>query len=124
MLNAFTVDVEDYYHVTAFERAISRPSWGGFESRVVANTQRLLDILARHHVIGTFFILGWVADRFPRLVREIVDAGHEVGSHSYWHRLVYKTTPVEFREDLRRSITAIQDDAGVKVKCYRAPSFS
>src|SRR5690349_8919358 len=124
MLNAFTVDVEDYYHVSAFERTISRSCWGSFESRVVANTQKLLDILARYRVSGTFFILGWVADRFPNLIREIVDAGHDVGSHSYWHRLVYELTPVEFREDLRRSISAIEDAAGVKVACYRAPSFS
>jgi polysaccharide deacetylase family protein (PEP-CTERM system associated) len=124
MLNAFTVDVEDYYHVSAFERSIARSAWGTFESRVVANTQRLLDLLARHQVRGTFFVLGWVADKFPRLVREIIAGGHEVGSHSYWHRLVYETSPLEFREDLRRSIRAIEDAGGVRVECYRAPSFS
>jgi polysaccharide deacetylase family protein (PEP-CTERM system associated) len=124
MLNAFTVDVEDYYHVSAFERKISRSSWNSFESRVVANTQRLLDLLARHEVLGTFFILGWVAERFPQLVRQIVAGGHEVGSHSHWHRLVYEMTPDEFREDLRRSIGVIEDASGVKVNRYRAPSFS
>src|SRR6267142_411086 len=123
-MNAFTVDVEDYYHVSAFEHAISRSSWGSFESRVVANTQRLLALLARHNVLGTFFILGWVAERFPGLVREIVASGHEVGSHSYWHRLIYETTPAEFREDLRRSIGVIENAASVKVTRYRAPSFS
>jgi polysaccharide deacetylase family protein (PEP-CTERM system associated) len=122
--NAFTVDVEDYFHVSAFERAICRSSWGSFETRVVANTQRLLDLLARHNILGTFFILGWVAERFPSLVRQIVAEGHEVGSHSYWHRLVYETTPTEFREDLRRSIGVIEDAASVRVNRYRAPSFS
>jgi polysaccharide deacetylase family protein (PEP-CTERM system associated) len=122
--NAFTVDVEDYFHVSAFERTICRSSWGSFESRVVVNTQRLLDLLAKHNVVGTFFILGWVAERFPSLVRQIAAEGHEVGSHSYWHRLVYETTPAEFREDLRRSIGVIEDAAGIRVNRYRAPSFS
>lgn len=124
MLNAFTVDVEDYFQVSAFERSIRRSAWGEYESRVVANTERLLDLLSRHEVSATFFILGWVAERFPRLVQQIVAAGHEVGSHSYWHRLVYDMTPAEFREDLRRSIQVIEDAAGVAVRCYRAPSFS
>src|SRR5262245_1648141 len=102
MLNAFTVDVEDYFQVSAFDHAIERSSWGNYQSRVVANTQRLLEQLARHQVQATFFILGWVAERFPQLVREIVAGGHEIGSHSYWHRLIYELTPAEFREDLRR----------------------
>jgi len=122
--NAFTVDVEDYYQVSAMERTVGRSSWGSRESRVVANTQRLLNLLAQHDVCGTFFILGWVAERFPGLVREIVAAGHDVGSHSYWHRLVYEMTPAEFREDLRRSIGVIENAAGMKVRYYRAPSFS
>jgi polysaccharide deacetylase family protein (PEP-CTERM system associated) len=124
MLNAFTVDVEDYFHVSAFESTISRSSWNGFESRVVANTQRLLDVMARHQIAGTFFVLGWVAERFPGLVRQIAAGGHEVGSHSYWHRLVYQTTPAEFREDLRRSMRVLEDAAGMKINRYRAPSFS
>ena len=122
--NAFTVDVEDYYQVSAFDRSIGRVAWRNFESRVVGSTQRLLDVLDRHGVLGTFFVLGWVADRFPGLVRQIVDRGHEVGSHSYWHRLVYEATPAQFREDLRRSIGVIEDASGVKVSRYRAPSFS
>ena len=80
--------------------------------------------LARYKVRGTFFVLGWVADRFPHLIQQIVTAGHEVGSHSYWHRLAYQLTPTEFREDLRRSVGVIEDVTGVKVSCYRAPSFS
>ena len=80
--NAFTVDVEDYFQVTAFDRVVSRNDWGSHESRVVASTQRLLGLLAQRDVKGTFFVLGWVANRFPRLVREIHAAGHELGSHS------------------------------------------
>jgi polysaccharide deacetylase family protein (PEP-CTERM system associated) len=124
MLHAVTVDVEDYYHVTAFEGSIPRSSWDHFESRVESSTRRLLELLAERGVRGTFFVLGWIAARFPSLVREIHAAGHELGSHSHWHRLVYQLTPDEFREDLRRSIQAIEDAAGVRVRMYRAPSFS
>ena len=124
MLNAFTVDVEDYYHVSAFENDISRADWGRFESRVTRGTQRVLDLLARHQTRATFYVLGWIADRFPALVREIDAAGHEIGSHSYWHRLVYDLSPDEFREDLASSLKAIEDAIGKKVIHYRAPSFS
>lgn len=124
MLSAFTVDVEDYYHVSSFERAIPRSTWGDYQSRVVPSTQRLLELLGNRNVRGTFFILGWVADRFPALVREIAAAGHELASHSYWHRLVYELSPEEFRHDLRRSKQVIEDAAGVSVTMFRAPSFS
>lgn len=124
MLNAFTVDVEDYYQVSAFEDQIDRGAWHGYPSRVVANTQRLLDLLDQHATKATFFVLGWTAREFPQLVEEIRDRGHELGSHSFWHRLVYRQTPDEFRMDLRDSIKAIADAAGVRVICYRAPSFS
>ena len=118
------MDVEDYYHVSAFEGAVARSAWGGFECRVASNTQRLLDLLARRSVHATFFVLGWIAKRRPELIRAIHDAGHEIGSHSFWHRLVYRLTPEEFREDLRRSRDAIEDATGVRVRMYRAPSFS
>jgi len=124
MLNALTIDVEDYFQVTSFENVVPRSNWGHVESRVVANTHRLLDLLARHAVNGTFFILGWVADHFPQLVREIHAAGHELASHGYWHNLIYQQTPVEFRNDLRRAKVAIEDAAGQRVTAYRAPSFS
>ena len=124
MLNAFTVDVEDYFQVSAFERNIPRSQWEDFPHHVVDNTSRLLDLLAEHNVLGTFFVLGWVAERYPRLVERIAAAGHELASHSYWHRLVYELTPDEFREDLRRSKRAIEDAAGQLVEGYRAPSFS
>lgn len=124
MLNAFTVDVEDYFQVTAFERDIPRSQWPDFPSRVVQNTGRLLELFDRHQVQGTFFVLGWVAERFPQLVREIHAAGHEIGSHSYWHRLIYEQTPDEFRDDLRRSRDVLTDIIGEKITCYRAPTFS
>jgi polysaccharide deacetylase family protein (PEP-CTERM system associated) len=124
VLNAFTVDVEDYFQVTNFESVVARSQWSQLETRVVANTHRLLELLAARRVAGTFFILGWVADRFPQLVRDIRAAGHELACHSYWHYLVYKQTPDEFRADLRRARQAIEDAAGQKVTAYRAPSFS
>ena len=122
--NAFTVDVEDYYQVSAFEKHIRRDHWDRWESRVEANTHRMLRLLDRHGVKATFFVLGWVADRHPRLVREIHACGHEVGSHGYWHRLVYELSPAEFREDLRRSRKALEDAAGARVTAHRAASFS
>jgi polysaccharide deacetylase family protein (PEP-CTERM system associated) len=122
--NAFTVDVEDYYQVSAFERHVHRDHWDRWESRVEANTHRILHLLERHGVKATFFVLGWVADRHPRLVREIRACGHEVGSHGYWHRLVYELSPAEFREDLRRSRRALEDAIGARVTAHRAASFS
>jgi polysaccharide deacetylase family protein (PEP-CTERM system associated) len=124
MLNAFTVDVEDYFQVSAFETCVARERWPEFESRVEANTLRIADLLDETHVRGTFFILGWVAKRFPGLVRELHARGHEIGSHSYWHRLIYSQAPEEFREDLKRSRDVLQDLLGVPVVAYRAPSFS
>jgi polysaccharide deacetylase family protein (PEP-CTERM system associated) len=123
-LNALTVDVEDYYHVSAFEAIAPRERWGSFESRIVGSTGRLLDLFERSSVTATFFVLGWVADRHPELVRSIQAAGHEVACHSYWHRLVYRQTPEEFRADLCRSRDLLQDITGERVTAYRAPSFS
>jgi len=123
-LNAFTVDVEDYYQVTAFERDVSRSRWDRYESRVVANTQRLLALLARRQVKATFFILGWIGRRFPKLVRQIRQEGHEIGSHVYEHHLVYEQSPRQFRDDLRRSRDALEDAISEKVTAYRAPTFS
>lgn len=122
--NAFTVDVEDYFQVSALDNAVSCDQWPDQDSRVVASTRKLLELLDRHQTRGTFFILGWTAERYPDLVREIHQAGHEIGSHSYWHRLVYELTPDEFRDDLRRSRDVLQDIIGEPVTAYRAPSFS
>ena len=124
LLNAFTVDVEDYYQVSAFEAHIDRTEWDHHESRVVGNTHRVLDLLARHGVRGTFFVLGWVAERYPKLVQEIQQSGHEIGSHGYWHRLIYRQSPEEFRADIRQSRDVLQSLTGRRVIAYRAPSFS
>jgi polysaccharide deacetylase family protein (PEP-CTERM system associated) len=122
--NFLTVDVEDYFHVNAFAGVVSTESWPAMESRVVRNTDRMLDLFAEHSVTGTFFILGWVAERHPDLIGRIARAGHELGSHSYWHRLIYTLTPAEFRDDLRRARDLIESIAGVRVRGFRAPSYS
>lgn len=125
MLHALTIDVEEHFQVHGFETVIDRSAWDDHPSRVVANTRRILDILADHDVKGTFFILGWVADRHPHLVEEIATQGHEVASHGYWHEIVYRQTPDEFAADLRLSLDAItQAFAGARPVGYRAPSFS
>jgi polysaccharide deacetylase family protein (PEP-CTERM system associated) len=124
VLNAFTVDVEDYYQVSAFEKHVPRDQWDQWESRVVANTQRILALLDRRQVKGTFFVLGWVAQRHPRLIREIHAQGHEIGSHGYWHRLIYEHSPGDFRDDLRRSRDVLEDATGAPVTAHRAASFS
>jgi len=124
MQNALTIDVEDYYQVSNFEKHINRDQWSRYASRVVPNTERLLDLLARHGVRATFYILGYVAERHPELVQRIDAAGHEIGSHSYWHRLVYDLSPEEFRDDLRRSRDLLQGLIGKPVTTFRAPSFS
>lgn len=123
-LNALTIDVEDYYHVSAFESHVHRRDWDTFPSRVVANTQRLLALLERRGTRATFFILGWVAQKHPELVRTIHRAGHEIGSHSYWHRLIYRLTPEEFRSDLKQASAVLEDILGAPVTLFRAPSFS
>jgi polysaccharide deacetylase family protein (PEP-CTERM system associated) len=119
-----TVDVEDYFQVSAFEHRVARDDWDSMECRVEANTDRLLQLFADCDVHGTFFILGWVAERYPSLVQRIAAAGHELASHGFWHRLVYDLSPDEFRRDIRDSRRAIADAAGVEVTAYRAPSFS
>ena len=125
VLNALTIDVEDYFQVSAFENDISRADWDRYQCRVVGNTHCLLELLRGHGVHGTFFVLGWIAERYPELVREIRDAGHEIGSHGYWHRLIYRQTPQEFRDDLRRSRDLLQDVSGAPSVCLpRACSFS
>jgi len=124
MLNAFSIDVEDYYQVTGFEHRVARSEWEHHESRVVKNTRLLLEILREHDVRGTFFVLGWVANRFPHLVEEICAGGHELGSHGYWHRMVHDLTPTEFRQDLQQSKEVLERISGQAVVAYRAPSFS
>src|SRR5216683_5097521 len=124
LLNALTVDVEEYFQVSGFEGHVLRSQWDQLESRVVTSTLRVLDILGNAGVRGTFFILGWVAERHPKLVRTIHKCGHEVGSHGYEHRLIYEQTPREFRCDVRLARDVLQDIIGESVTAYRAPSFS
>jgi polysaccharide deacetylase family protein (PEP-CTERM system associated) len=122
--NALTVDVEDYYHVAALSSKIHRDSWATQESRVVSNTQKLLELFAHHNVRSTFFVLGCVAEQHPRIVKEIITNGHEVASHGYSHRLVYEQSPQEFYLETRRSKQLLEDQAGVSVNGYRAASYS
>lgn len=122
--NAFTVDVEDYFHVQAFADQVATARWDDFESRVVESTERILRLLEEYQVRATFFVLGWVADRHPDLVKRIVEAGHEVGCHSFWHRLIYTQSPDSFRCDLRQATQAIHAITGVSPTAFRAPSFS
>jgi polysaccharide deacetylase family protein (PEP-CTERM system associated) len=124
IVNAMTVDVEDYFQVSAFDAVLPRSRWDAMESRVVGNTERLLAIFAEHRVRATFFVLGWVAERFPGLVRAIAEHGHEIASHGYGHGLVYDQARDAFREDVRRSKGLLESACGAEVRGYRAPSFS
>jgi polysaccharide deacetylase family protein (PEP-CTERM system associated) len=124
IVNAMSVDVEDYFHVSVFDGVVPRSEWDRLESRVERNTDRLLSIFAEHGVSATFFVLGWVAERHPDLVRRIASAGHELASHGYAHRLVYDQTPQAFRQDVRRAKGLIEDAGGTLVCGYRAPSYS
>ena len=124
ILNAMTIDVEDYFQVSAFDEVVSRESWEDMPSRVVANTKRLLEIFDSAGIKATFFMLGWVADRNPALVSEIAAAGHELASHGYGHRLVYDQSRDAFREDVRRAKGVIETLGGQPVRGYRAPSYS
>jgi len=119
-----SVDVEDYFQVEAFAGSVTRESWDQWPCRVNENTRRVLDLFDRHQVKGTFFFLGWVAERFPALVREVHARGHELACHSYWHRPVYSLTPQEFRRDTKAACDAIEQAAGVRVLGYRAPTWS
>jgi polysaccharide deacetylase family protein (PEP-CTERM system associated) len=122
--NALTVDIEDYFHASAFRKIAPPESWNQYSSRIEMSTRKVLELVAELDLRGTFFVLGWVAERLPSLVREILAAGHDLGCHSYAHRLIYELTPAQFREDTRRARAAIEDAAGVAVSAYRAPTFS
>ncbi len=124
MVNALTIDVEDYYQVSAFESVVNRAKWSQYESRVEKNTQRILDFLEACQVKATFFVLGWVAERHPTLVKTIHKMGHEVASHGYSHRRIYTQTPEQFREETKQSKQILEDLIGEKVVGYRAASYS
>jgi polysaccharide deacetylase family protein (PEP-CTERM system associated) len=124
MAHIMSVDVEDYFQVEAFADLIPPLSWDRWPSRVVENTQRVLDLFDRFDTKATFFFVGWIAERFPALVRDVASRGHELACHGYWHRAVYRMTPGEFREDTRRARDVIEQAGGVKVLGYRAPTWS
>jgi polysaccharide deacetylase family protein (PEP-CTERM system associated) len=122
--NAISVDVEDYFQTEAMSSAAPRSKWDSFPARVETNTCALFELFAKHQVRATFFFLGWVADRFPQLVRTAHELGHEVGCHSFWHQPVFRMSAEEFREDTSRARNVIQDAMGAPVRGYRAPNFS
>ncbi len=124
VVNAMSIDVEDYFHVSVFDGIVPRSMWPDMESRVVRNTERLLDIFDEFEVRSTFFVLGWVGERHPDLVNRIAQRGHEVASHGYAHRLVYDQTRKTFREDVRRAKGLLEEASGRQVLGYRAPSYS
>jgi polysaccharide deacetylase family protein (PEP-CTERM system associated) len=123
MLNVLSVDVEEYFHPTEVQPSSDPGRWD-HPSRVAGQIGRILDVLEAKQVKATFFLLGWVAEHQPGMVRAIRAARHEIGCHSYAHRLVYRMTPAEFREDTRRAVAAIEDAGGVTPTAYRAPSYS
>jgi polysaccharide deacetylase family protein (PEP-CTERM system associated) len=124
MLNALSVDVEDYFHVEAFASQISPKDWDSYVPRVESNTSRILELFAKYNTSATFFILGWVADRFPDLVRQIASASHEIGCHGFSHQHIGHQTPEQFRLDIRKAKNLLTDQVQKDVICYRAPTFS
>ena len=124
VVNAMTVDVEDYFQVRAFANVVERAGWDSRPSRVEANTNRMLDLFAEKGASATFFILGWVAERFPQIVRRMAAAGHEIASHGYAHQNIDTQTQDEFRHDIRRAKSVLEDLGGKAVRGYRAPTFS
>lgn len=122
--NAFSVDVEEYFHVAAFEEVVEREAWHRFESRVGRSVQQVLKLLDEHQVKATLFVLGCVAEQHPRLLSEIAAQGHELAVHGYDHRRVTTMAPSEFREDIRRAKRAVEDASGVEAIGYRAPTYS
>lgn len=123
-INAMTVDVEDYFQVSAFERYVSRDNWDKEECRVEANMHRILDLFSEHEIRATFFTLGWIAERYPQLVSRLVSEGHELASHGWSHVRVTEQTPEAFREDVIKTKAMLEDLSGVEVKGYRAASYS
>jgi polysaccharide deacetylase family protein (PEP-CTERM system associated) len=124
IVNALTIDVEDYFQVSALAPYIARSDWDNRECRVERNMEEILGMLARHQTRATFFTLGWIAQRYPQVVRAIVDAGHELASHGYAHLRASEQSPEEFQEDIVRAKKLLEDIAGKPVIGYRAPSFS
>ncbi len=122
--NIFSVDVEEWFQVGAFENTLGRDQWHSLESRVEQQTEFVLELLAQAQVLGTFFCLGWVAERFPKLISMIATAGHEVGCHGMDHRRIFTMSPAEFFDDVTRAKSLLEEAGGKPVRGYRAPSFS
>jgi polysaccharide deacetylase family protein (PEP-CTERM system associated) len=124
MVNALTFDIEEYFHAEVFAGVVRPHEWPSLESRVVGATERLLDLLGETRTAATFFVLGWVAERQPRLVRAIAARGHEVACHGYSHQMITRLSRAQFAEDVRRAKAVVEDAAGAAVIGYRAPTFS
>jgi len=122
--NAISVDVEDYFQTEAMSAVAPRERWETYPSRITANTEALFELFARYDVHATLFFLGWIAERFPQLVRKTLELGHEVGCHSDWHHPVFRLSPQEFRQDTYRAKGVIEDAIGAAIIGYRAPNFS
>jgi polysaccharide deacetylase family protein (PEP-CTERM system associated) len=123
-LNALTVDLEDWYHICGAGELDDTARWSSYESRVVRNTERVLSLLRRQRARATFFVLGYIAEREPSLVRAVSEEGHEIGTHGHFHRRVFEMSPEEFGDDLERSLRAISAATGKTVVGYRAPEWS
>ena len=123
-IHSLSFDVEEHFQVSAFWSASRRRQWDQFESRVERNTRRIADILAQKKTQATFFVLGWVAERYPGLIKALADQGHEIASHGYGHELITGQTPGMFRDDVRKAKGILEDICGKRVYGYRAPSFS
>ncbi len=121
---ALSIDIEDWFQVENLKAVIARDTWNERELRVERNTERMLELMADRGVRCTCFVLGWVADKCPGLIRRIAAAGHEIASHGYGHELIYTLSPAAFREDVKRGIGVVEAASGSKVRGYRAPSFS
>src|SRR5437667_4301808 len=124
MKNALTFDIEEYFHAEVFAHVLRPEEWPGLASRVVDTTERLLDILDYADARATFFVLGWVAERYPALVQDIAGRGHEIACHGYGHQMIQRQTRQEFAKDVQRAKTAVEDAAGASVVGFRAPTFS
>lgn len=124
MKHALSFDIEDWFHIVDIPELEDRSKWNDFDSIVENKTSLILDILDEHETKATFFVLGWIAQKYPKLSKKITEAGHEIGSHSFWHHRVYEMKPEDFRHDLSLSIDVLEQQTGQKVKGFRAPSFS
>lgn len=124
MTNAMSVDVEDYFQVSAFESHVDRKNWEHMDSRIERNIELILTKFSEHNVLATFFVLGWIAERYPQMIRKIIDSGHEIASHGYSHTRVTQQNQRQFREDIVKTKKLLEDIGGVDVQGYRAASYS